>query len=112
MDIFIDGKYNCFYLFSDYLDFKYLLLACVIGFGFFVYHYRNLVRHILFDIGTVLFVLGAGYNSIVRLQGKCVKDYFNFFGFFAFNLADLLVITGLIFVCWVVYHYSHGTSKH
>ena len=109
--MFIDGTYNCFYLLSGYLEFKYLLFVCGLAFIFFIYQFQKLLTNKLYLLGIILFLGGSSYNSYFRLNGECVLDNLNFFNMFAFNVADVLVLIGLLIICVVVYYYSHGTTN-
>ncbi len=109
--MFVADKFNCFYLLSGHLDFKYFLYICVVGFVFFAYNFRHYFKNILYTVGVLAFVAGAGYNSYFRLNDMCVHDNLNFFGLFAFNFADVLVLAGLLIICAVVYYYTYGTTN-
>ncbi|HTL39634.1 MAG TPA: signal peptidase II [Methylomirabilota bacterium] len=74
------------------------LLVIILALGFFIYYYW--LNHLnLHSLGKLLFALilaGALSNFIDRLYLGYVKDFLDLGLGFTFNLADLMVFSGLI----------------
>lgn len=49
-----------------------------------------------------LLVAGGLLNGVERLATGCVKDYFNFFNLFHFNIADLIINTGILVSVYIL----------
>ena len=79
---------------SPYLIYPLVILILIIVFYFFV---ENLKRNNYFFLwATGLIFVGAFSNLIDRLRFGYVVDYLNFIGRFpVFNLADVMIITGV-----------------
>lgn len=72
-----------------------LVLLTLLSWYFFK-HAEGKLEHIL--IGIIMG--GAFANVIERLLTGCVADYINFFGYFHFNVWDVLISVGLL--CFVI----------
>src|SRR3990167_772818 len=83
---------------------SYLLLA--IGFLILILLIlKTRLSFIVYRLSLVLIITGAMSNLIDRIFRGYVVDYFIFFGFNHFNLADVFIIVGVIL-------YLQQTLKH
>ena len=53
-------------------------------------------------MGMALIILGGLFNITERLATHCVRDYFNFFNLFFYNVFDIAVVVGVCIVGIVV----------
>lgn len=90
---------NCSHIFSSFMSndvFAVVTVLILLAFGctyaFFV------KKGVLSNSGVVLILLGGSLNLLERLQTGCVRDYINFFGLFTFNIYDVFVTCGIVFV--------------
>lgn len=49
-------------------------------------------------IGFGMLVAGGAVNMLDRLRFGCVRDYFDFFGWFVFNVADIGIFLGGVMI--------------
>lgn len=73
--------------------FSLILLAL-----FLLGYTRVLKKTAISNIGAILILLGGLSNLYEWVKIGCVRDYLNFFSMFKFNIADILVILGVVFV--------------
>jgi lipoprotein signal peptidase len=94
---------NCNYLFSRFLTLKqFLLLGVFVLVSYIYFSFPYLVKRKIGVISLVFVVVGALLNNVERLTGGCVKDYFSFFNLFHFNVADLLMDTGILLSVYIL----------
>jgi len=60
-------------------------------------------------IGLLLIVVGGSLNLLQWWQTGCVRDYIDFMGLFKFNVYDLLVSAGIIYLLYLLYV---GEKRH
>ena len=98
------SKLNCNFIFSNFISTNVFLgISVVLLVLFVVVFLKKVRRNRVGDIGLLLLVSGATINIFERFRFGCVRDYFNFFGLFAFNTQDLLVTAGIILLIWVIW---------
>lgn len=91
--------YNYNYLLSSFIGLKFFVVFSLFILGLFSFFYIKYFRgNRVGDIGFVFIVIGGLSNIFNWLKNGCVRDYINFFNLFHFNLADLMVTTGVFFV--------------
>jgi signal peptidase II len=82
------------------IDIPFLVIGAAIVLGaFIVYFYKNYQRlHTLERVGYALIAWGGVSNIFDRVFYGGVIDYINFFGLFICNIADIMVVGGVILV--------------
>lgn len=91
--------YNCNYLLSEFVGLEvFVIFSLIILILFSFLYLRHFRGSRVGDMGFVLIVIGGLVNAFGWLKNGCVKDYISFFGLFHFNLADLMITTGVFFV--------------
>ncbi|MBP7785858.1 signal peptidase II [Patescibacteria group bacterium] len=91
--------YNCNYLLFNHISLGLFVFSSIILlFSFIVFVRRSFKKNMFVDIGGLLVSLGGLSNIYEWARYGCVKDYFNFLNLFKFNIADLLISTGIILV--------------
>jgi lipoprotein signal peptidase len=91
--------YNCNYFLSDFISLETFIFISLFILGLFsTFYIKDFKGDRVGDIGVVLILIGGLSNIYRWLKYGCVKDYINFFNLFHFNLADLMVTTGIFFV--------------
>jgi len=92
--------YNCSYPFKPFISFYtyFFFLGVLFVLFLFVFYKSRVWEKSLFltFFGLSFLILGGGYNLYSFHTHGCVVDPFPFFGLFFFNLADLLVVGGLL----------------
>lgn len=76
------------------------IIALIIGFllFYFLRFYWNLSKTTLFGLGAV--IVGALSNLIDRFTHNFVIDYLDLKKFTIFNIADILIVGGMIILLW------------
>lgn len=95
----LEVSYNCNYLFSRFLSIKLFIIFSFVLLAIFLFAYvRSLKKSVIGNYGTALIFLGGLSNLYEWVRTGCVKDYLNFFNLFKFNVADFLVMFGVVLV--------------
>jgi len=76
----------------------FLVISSILLLSFALFVKGIFKNNIYIDTGVSLVSLGGISNIYEWARYACVGDYFNFFDLFKFNLADLLISTGIILV--------------
>ncbi|MEK7189517.1 MAG: signal peptidase II [Patescibacteria group bacterium] len=77
------------------------VVSAIIIFFLIIFSWRAFTaRHWLFLNGLLCVIFGALSNVFDRLFFKFVIDYFHLWPMSYFNLADLMIGTGIIILCW------------
>lgn len=98
-----DFVLNCTYPLSKFLTVKQFLLLGVFALAASLYFlFPYLVKRKLGIIAMFLLLTGGLLNGVERLVSGCVKDYFNFFNLFHFNLADLIIDAGILLSVYIL----------
>lgn len=98
------SKLSCDFIFSDFLNIGEFVALGFLAVVVFSALYMNFIRKSLVgDTGLILFLIGAAGNLVERLRFGCVKDYINFFGYFRFNIWDLMVSVGMVLIVWGIW---------
>jgi lipoprotein signal peptidase len=98
------NRLTCDFIFSRYLNVGEFVALGFLGIVVFSILYLNYIRRSgVGDTGLIMFLVGAAGNLIERLRFSCVKDYINFFGYFRFNIWDLMVTMGMVFMVWSIW---------
>ncbi len=94
-------RFNCNYLFQDYLNVnQFVLLSCLFLVTFLVFVLFNYYKNYLVLLGVLFLLAGAIGNIYMRVVHGCVKDTINFFDLFWFNFNDTFVVFGAC-VIWL-----------
>lgn len=80
--------------YSDF--FKYM--SAIIVIGFFIYIHFSSIKGIFLNIGAGLIIGGAVGNLIDRIRFDGVIDYLDFQFWPVFNLADIAIVIGTVFI--------------
>lgn len=101
----MDPIYNCKYVFSQYIRVDVFAFVGVFVLGSVTYFLYKQYSNIWSSIGLPLLVGGGLMNIYERLSTShgCVLDYFDFFGLFMFNLADLVFSIGFLLVLYGIW---------
>lgn len=75
-----------------------------VGMIIFFLRYHPLGFKKFFYIGLGLFCFGALSNVVDRLFFGCVRDGYDFFGWFFFNSADVLLILGSLCMVFGIFY--------
>jgi lipoprotein signal peptidase len=98
------NKLNCDFVFSHYLNVgEFVALGFLITVFFSILYMNFIKRSGAGDTGLLMFLVGVAGNLVERLRFGCVKDYLNFFGYFHFNIWDLMVTLGMILITWGIW---------
>ncbi|MBU0535225.1 signal peptidase II [Patescibacteria group bacterium] len=98
-----DFVLNCTYPFSKFLTLEQFLFLGLLALTISLYFlFPYLLKHRLGIIAMFLLVAGGLLNGVERLATGCVKDYFNFFNLFHFNIADLIINTGILVSVYIL----------
>ena len=88
---------NCSYLFSNFISLHVFVIGLVLLLILIDYIFWKSVGHSACGkAGLVLLNLGGALNIYQRLATGCVTDALNFINLVHFNLADLLIVVGII----------------
>lgn len=90
--------------------FVLMAVGLLLFFGF-LFSLRELWGEGYFLFGLGLFLSGAVSNILDRIYYGCVRDVFDFFGWFVFNISDGLLFFGAIFIVWSVLVRDHRESE-
>jgi lipoprotein signal peptidase len=94
---------NCDYPFSNLFTVKQFLLMGIFVLSAFLYFlYPRLARHKYGSIAVLFIVTGGFINGVERLSTGCVMDTFDFFSFFHFNIADLMINAGILLSLYII----------
>ena len=103
----IEFKQNCGYFFSSFIDLpenvSKLVPLLVLLFFNLVYFFL-VPKSRLSIIGYLSIMLGSLGNLGEMLLFKCVTDYFSLWGLVHFNLFDVLINLGLVFILFDLYY--------
>jgi lipoprotein signal peptidase len=98
------NRLTCDFIFSRYLNIGAFVALGFSGVVVFSILYLNYIRRSgVGDTGLIMFLIGAAGNLIERLRFGCVRDYINLFGHFRFNIWDLMVTLGMVFIIWGIW---------
>ncbi len=105
--------YNCTYPFSFLMGIETYALLVILIFALFLYSYHRSgvyrPNKKISLMGVMLIVVGGSYNLANRYIHGCVEDPLSFFGFFAFNYADIFINLGV--VCFIYAYVRYFISK-
>ena len=95
---------NCTYPFSKIITLKQFLFLGVFALAAYLYFmFPHLVKSKVGIVSMFLTISGGFLNGVERMATGCVRDYFNFFNLFRFNIADLLVDTGILLSVYIIW---------
>lgn len=95
---------NCSYPFSNIFTLKQFLFLGVFALAIFLYSFFPYLKKYKLGIVAVLLIIFGGLtNGVERLSTGCVRDYFNLFNLFRFNVADLLVNAGILLSVYIIW---------
>lgn len=98
-----DFVLNCTYPFSKILTLKQFLFLGIFALSASLYFlFPHLVKRKLGIVAMFLLVAGGLLNGVERLATSCIKDYFNFFNLFHFNIADLIIDAGILLSVYIL----------
>ena len=90
------SDYNCSYALGNEISFQvYILITlflAAVSIGLLLKNYRNALTY----LGSLLILIGGAHNLYQRIRYSCVIDTMDFFGFFVFNISDILITLGVI----------------
>ncbi len=98
-----DFVLNCSYPFLKFLTLEQFLFLGVFTLAASLYFlFPYLLKRRLGIVAMFLLVAGGLLNGVERLATGCVKDYFNFFNLFRFNIADLIIDAGILMSVYIL----------
>jgi lipoprotein signal peptidase len=98
------SKLSCDFIFSRFLNVgEFVALGFFVTVVFSILYSNFIQRSKVGDTGLIIFLVGTSGNLLERLRFGCVRDYINFFGYFHFNIWDLMVSLGIILIGWGIW---------
>lgn len=115
-----DPIYNCIYPFYRYISpqtYSIIIGVVLAGFVKISVHKQltslkgkeTLKKRFGFNLAAMLVASGAVWNLVQRFTTGCVLDYFDFFGIFVFNIADLMITSGIVYMFVYIIRFGTGT---
>lgn len=89
--------------------FVVFISICVVGASIFLYKYSS-TKSTVFNIGLAFIISGGIGNLIDRIFRGYVVDFIYFKKFPVFNIADSLIVVGVILV-WIMIFVSESKKK-
>jgi signal peptidase II len=81
-------------------------------FSFLFFSWRGYEQNRWFFLGLGIFLAGAVSNILDRIYFGCVRDVFDFFGWFVFNISDGLLFIGAFLVLNVIFFGGKKKNLH
>lgn len=103
-------KLNCNYILSPIVSPDIYAYACLAVMFVFVIYVLVFYRSLVVYLGSAGLVFGGLLNAGERLKTGCVRDYFSFFELFSYNVADILVTSGIILIIFGIEKYENRSS--
>ena len=98
---YIENPGAAFGIFANQRLLFLILTLCITGILFYLYlHLRN--KKSLTAVSLALVISGAFGNFIDRFFRGTVTDFFDFRIWPVFNIADICICVGLVFLCYVL----------
>ena len=95
----ISETYNCNFFLSGLISSNVFVFISIVSVSLFSFIYLKYYSDSgVGDVGFVLVLVGGSMNISERVLSGCVRDYFNFFNLFHFNLYDIMVTVGIMLV--------------
>ena len=95
--------FNCAYFLSPILSPQlYSCLSFLFLLVVLLYTFKVLRSQRIKYIGSGLVLLGGTLNSLERFTSTCVRDPYNFFNLFRFNIADVMVSIGVLVLVYLL----------
>ncbi len=80
----------------------FLTVVGLLLFFYFTFLLREVWGGQYFLLGLGMFLAGAVSNILDRMYYGCVRDIFDFFGWFVFNISDGLLFLGALCMAWSI----------
>jgi lipoprotein signal peptidase len=92
---------NCKYPLSSFLSpIQFSLIGIFFLFSFVILYARFFKRDRMVNLALLSLFLGGLINLLSRIVTGCVTDYLNFFDIFMFNIPDVMISIGIIYLVY------------